>query len=81
MMNNAFCISARGVRMISAPRKLKSVMYELTPSITSLLEALQVLSGFLSRSHSEVSEFGLFVSAGCISEYNRSSTEKFTSVK
>lgn len=69
MMNNAFSISARDVSMISAPRKLKIVMYELTTSITSLPEALYILGTFLARSHPKVSELGLFFSAECISVY------------
>jgi hypothetical protein len=43
MMNNASCLSARDVRMISAPRKLNSVMYELTTSVTNLPQTSHVL--------------------------------------
>lgn len=50
MMNNAFCISARDVRVVSASRKPKIVMYELTTSIISLPEALHILGTFLARS-------------------------------
>jgi len=80
-MNNAFCISARDVRMISALGKLKIVMYELTTSITSLPEALYLLGTFLARSHPEISEMGLFVSAGCMSLCNSSSTEKLAFIE
>lgn len=80
-MNNAFCISARDARMISAPRKLKIVMYELTTSITILPEALYVLGIFLARSHPKISEMGRFFSAGCISVYNSSSTEKLAFIE
>jgi len=80
-MNNAFCTSARDVRMISALGKLKIVMYELTTSITILPEALYVLCTFLARSYPKVSEMGLFVSAGCISVYNSSSTEKLAFIE
>jgi hypothetical protein len=42
--------------MISAPRKLKIVMYELTTSITSLPEALYVLGTFSAHSYPKVAE-------------------------
>jgi hypothetical protein len=80
-MNNAFYISARDVRMISAPRKLKSVMYELTTSITSLPEALYVLRIFLARSHPKLSKLSLFVSAGYKSVYNSSNTDTLGFIK
>lgn len=80
-MNNAFCLSARDVRMISAPGKLKSVMYELTTSVTNLPETSHILSLVLARSRSEVLEMGLFVSAGCLSVCNNWSAGKLTYIK
>ena len=81
MMNNSFCISARDVRVISAPRKLKIVMYELTTSFTSFPEALYVFGTILARSHPKVAELGILFSAGCVSVCNSSSTDKPAFIK
>ena len=81
MMNNAFCISAGDVRMISAPRKLKIVMYELTTSISSFPETLYILGKFLARSHPKVAELGLFFLLDVYLYITVSSTDKLAFMK